>query len=202
ESLAIISVHQTWCVAKPSSSISSLTDNIEYSCSYYMDNEDCNEIKEGNPCFNPNSILHHASFAMNAYYQKQGRHYWNCDFKNSGLITITNPSNCDHSCCIYNGGDTFVDFDLSGKWCVAKSTASDEMLQANIDWACNQVDCSLIKAGGNCFEPNTLLNHASVAMNIYYQKIGKVDLSCDFNGTGLVVIKDPSYDTCKYQHLN
>ncbi|EXC58351.1 hypothetical protein L484_000395 [Morus notabilis] len=83
---------QTWCVAKPSSSDSLLRDNIDFACDHVQD--ECNPIKLGNsnPCYNPNTPIHHASFAMNAYYQKKERHQWNCNFENSGLISITNPS--------------------------------------------------------------------------------------------------------------
>ncbi|KAJ0259263.1 X8 domain-containing protein [Hirschfeldia incana] len=47
---------------------------------------------EGGSCYDPNTPLNHASVAMNLYYQAQGRHYWNCNFEGSGLITVTDPS--------------------------------------------------------------------------------------------------------------
>ncbi|KAM4079375.1 hypothetical protein ACB094_09G112900 [Castanea mollissima] len=58
---------------------------------------------------------------------------------------------------------------FQGKWCVAKPMTSDDMLQANIDFACNHVDCGLIRYGGGCYYLDTLINHASVIMNLYYQ---------------------------------
>lgn len=81
---------------------------------------------------------------------------------------------------------------LQGKWCVASPWASDDQLQANIDFACGKVDCSIVKSGGACFDPNTVKNRASVAMNLYYQQTGEADMSCDFNGTGNIVTNDPS----------
>ncbi|KAL5577177.1 hypothetical protein UlMin_018876 [Ulmus minor] len=90
---------------------------------------------------------------------------------------------------------------MRGKWCVAKPTTSDEILQKNIELACTHVDCRrLVNAGGDCFKPATLLNIASVTMNLYYQASGKALTSCDFWGTGLLVVTDPSYETCKYEY--
>ncbi|KAJ6423544.1 hypothetical protein OIU84_024499, partial [Salix udensis] len=36
-------------------------------------------------------LINHASVAMNLYYQCKGRNQWNCDFRNSGLIVVTDP---------------------------------------------------------------------------------------------------------------
>ena len=81
---------------------------------------------------------------------------------------------------------------FQGKWCVAKPMTSDDLLQANIDFACNHVDCGLIRYGGGCYYPDTLINHASVIMNLYYQANGREDMSCYFKNTGCIVMKDPS----------
>lgn len=79
---------KTWCVAKPSSDQAALLDNINYACSHV----DCRVLSSGCPCYSPGNLINHASVAMNLYYQANGRNYWNCNFKNSGLIVITNPS--------------------------------------------------------------------------------------------------------------
>ena len=78
----------------------------------------------------------------------------------------------------------------NGVW--AKPMTSDDMLQANINFACNYVDCSLIRHGGGCYHPDTLINHASVIMNLYYQAFGRENSSCYFKNTGCIVMKDPS----------
>ncbi|KAB1221367.1 Glucan endo-1,3-beta-glucosidase [Morella rubra] len=119
---------------------------------------------------------------MNAYYQAVGRHQWNCDFRDSGLVALTDPS---------------IPITLgTGAW---QSQGRGDMLQSNIDFACNYVDCSLIRFGGACHCPDSLINHASVVMNLYYQATGRDNPSCDFNNTGLTVMKDPSYGDCKYK---
>ncbi|XP_052182988.1 glucan endo-1,3-beta-D-glucosidase-like [Diospyros lotus] len=81
-----------WCVAKPSTSIEKLVANINYACSVV----NCSLIRDGGPCFLPPLPMNHASFVMNLYYQEAGRHFWNCDFNSSGVITVTDPSygNC------------------------------------------------------------------------------------------------------------
>ncbi|XP_008793944.2 glucan endo-1,3-beta-D-glucosidase-like [Phoenix dactylifera] len=79
---------RTWCVAKPSSDEATLTANLNYACSQV----DCKVLQRGYLCFYPDNLMSHASVAMNLYYQTRGRNYWNCHFKNSGLVTITDPS--------------------------------------------------------------------------------------------------------------
>ncbi|XP_059626610.1 glucan endo-1,3-beta-glucosidase-like [Cornus florida] len=87
----------------------------------------------------------------------------------------------------------------ASEWCVPKADASDEALQANIDFVCSHgVDCKPIQDGGPCFQPNTVRSHASYAMNAYYQSNGRNDFDCDFVHTGVITTDDPSYQECKY----
>ncbi|XP_014490079.1 glucan endo-1,3-beta-glucosidase [Vigna radiata var. radiata] len=84
-------------------------------------------------------------------------------------------------------------------WCVAKPSSSDSTLENNIEYACSILgDCKMIQPGGSCFEPNNLLNHASVVMNQYYAFSGGNGWNCYFAGSGLIAVSDPSYDNCKY----
>ncbi|TKW09127.1 hypothetical protein SEVIR_6G072900v4 [Setaria viridis] len=79
---------KTWCVAKPSSEVAALQDNLDFACS----ESDCGAIQGTGGCTRPDSLLSRASVAMNAYYQARGRNSWNCFFNGTGLITITDPS--------------------------------------------------------------------------------------------------------------
>ncbi|KAF3782435.1 Glucan endo-1-3-beta-glucosidase 13 [Nymphaea thermarum] len=84
-------------------------------------------------------------------------------------------------------------------WCVAKPSTVDSDLINIIQFACSQpeVNCSAFKPGGPCSLPDTYINHASVAMNLYYQVNGRLPHLCYFGGAGLIVIDDPSYGSCK-----
>ncbi|KAI4301664.1 hypothetical protein L6164_034917 [Bauhinia variegata] len=84
-------------------------------------------------------------------------------------------------------------------WCVVRTGAPETALQSALDYACGMggADCSQIQPGGNCYNPNTLQNHASFAFNSYYQK-NPVATSCDFGGSATVVNANPSTGSCIY----
>lgn len=86
--LIFFSLQKTWCVAKPSLDEATLLLNINYACSQV----DCSVLRKGSPCFNPDNLISHASVSMNLYYQSKGRNSWNCNFKNTALIVMTDPS--------------------------------------------------------------------------------------------------------------
>ncbi|EFH56317.1 glycosyl hydrolase family protein 17 [Arabidopsis lyrata subsp. lyrata] len=89
--------------------------------------------------------------------------------------------------------------DRSGDWCVAKPSTANERLQENINFACSKIDCQIILEGGACYLPDNLISRASVAMNLYYQAQGRHFWNCNFEGSGLIGITDPSYGSCIYQ---
>ncbi|KAK8985532.1 hypothetical protein V6N11_068786 [Hibiscus sabdariffa] len=72
---------------QPSSEQATLLANINFACSQV----DCRVMQKGCPCFRPDNLMSHASIAMNLYYQAKGRNQWNCDFRGSALVVITNP---------------------------------------------------------------------------------------------------------------
>ncbi|KAM0938172.1 putative carbohydrate-binding X8 domain-containing protein, plant [Dioscorea sansibarensis] len=83
-------------------------------------------------------------------------------------------------------------------WCVAKPSADDATLLANLNYACSQVDCSVLQQSCSCFYPDILISHASIAMNLYYQSNGRNYWNCYFNNSAIIVITDPSYGNCAY----
>ncbi|GKV29901.1 hypothetical protein SLEP1_g38776 [Rubroshorea leprosula] len=83
-------------------------------------------------------------------------------------------------------------------WCMPEEGTPDAQLQANLDYACGKVDCSLIQPGGACFDPNTVASHAAYAMNLYYQTLGRNPWDCDFSKTAVLSNNDPSYNSCTY----
>ncbi|KAL0305443.1 UNVERIFIED_CONTAM: Glucan endo-1,3-beta-glucosidase 13 [Sesamum radiatum] len=78
--------------------------------------------------------------------------------------------------------------------------ASPADLQIALDWACGlgKADCRAIQAGGPCFEPDTLLSHASFAFNNYYQQNGNSDIACYFGGTAALTQNNPSHGRCVF----
>ncbi|XP_028058966.1 PLASMODESMATA CALLOSE-BINDING PROTEIN 5-like [Camellia sinensis] len=84
-------------------------------------------------------------------------------------------------------------------WCVARSDASHQALQAALDYACGfGADCGPIQSSGLCYLPNTVQAHASYAFNSYYQRQANAPGSCDFAGSATIAKTDPSYGSCVY----
>ncbi|KAK3008531.1 hypothetical protein RJ639_013270 [Escallonia herrerae] len=78
-----------WCLPKSGASDEDLQMNLDYVCGLGLD---CKPIQVGGACFLPDTVRAHAAYAMNAYYQATGRNDYDCDFKQTGAITTTNPS--------------------------------------------------------------------------------------------------------------
>ncbi|KAI7756750.1 hypothetical protein M8C21_028503 [Ambrosia artemisiifolia] len=78
-------------------------------------------------------------------------------------------------------------------WCVAQSQASDSVLQQVLDRLCDKVDCRAIQPGGSCYNPNTVRNHASYAIDEYFRIFGVCDTSYATPSP-----TDPSFGTCVY----
>ncbi|XP_020248825.1 glucan endo-1,3-beta-D-glucosidase-like [Asparagus officinalis] len=85
-------------------------------------------------------------------------------------------------------------------WCVAKPSSSQATLWENLNYACSQVDCGIIREGCACFKPDNLMSHASIAMNLYYQANGKNSWNCFFKNSALIATTDPSFGDCTYAH--
>ncbi|XP_052186862.1 PLASMODESMATA CALLOSE-BINDING PROTEIN 3-like [Diospyros lotus] len=88
----------------------------------------------------------------------------------------------------------------SATYCVCKDGVSDSVLQKNIDYACGAgADCTPIHENGACYNPNTVKDHCSYAVNSYFQKKGQTTGSCDFAGTAVTSPTSPSQSsTCVY----
>ncbi|KAJ7963738.1 Glucan endo-1,3-beta-glucosidase [Quillaja saponaria] len=85
-------------------------------------------------------------------------------------------------------------------WCVANENAEEEKLKAAIDYACGEgeADCRPIQSGAACYDPNTLVAHASYAFNSYYQKKSRGVGTCDFGGAAYVVTQPPKFGNCDF----
>ncbi|KAI3414724.1 Glucan endo-1 [Psidium guajava] len=98
------------------------------------------------------------------------------------------------------GTSSQVTGNSSRVFCIAKQDADPDKLEDGLNWACGQgqANCTAIQAGQPCYSPNTVSNHASYAYNDYYQKMQSVGGTCDFQGTAMTTIDDPSYGSCKF----
>uniref|UniRef100_A0A7N0ZX98 glucan endo-1,3-beta-D-glucosidase n=1 Tax=Kalanchoe fedtschenkoi TaxID=63787 RepID=A0A7N0ZX98_KALFE len=85
-------------------------------------------------------------------------------------------------------------------WCVASENAGEEKLQSGLDYACGEggADCRPIQEGATCYDPNTLVAHASFAFNSYYQKNARGTGTCDFGGAAYVVTQSPRMGKCEF----
>lgn len=105
---------------------------------------------------------------------------------NAPSTTPTNQANAPK-------GQVNKDNQTKTEWCVPKEGVSEAELQANIDFACGHgIDCSPIKVGGPCFEPNTVASHAAYAMNLFYQTSDHPNSgACDFSKTATLSANNP-----------
>ncbi|OWM89175.1 hypothetical protein CDL15_Pgr010461 [Punica granatum] len=78
----------SWCIAKTEAEVTKLQAALDYACGH---GADCAPIQPGAPCFEPNTIAAHASYAMNALYQHSEKKPTDCDFGGSAMLTSSDP---------------------------------------------------------------------------------------------------------------
>ncbi|KAA8527205.1 hypothetical protein F0562_008566 [Nyssa sinensis] len=84
-------------------------------------------------------------------------------------------------------------------WCVAKPSVPEPIIEEAMNYACGSgADCDSIQPNGSCFEPNTVMAHASYAFNSYWQRTRVAGGTCEFGGAAMLVSVDPSNDGCHF----
>ncbi|XP_059664649.1 leucine-rich repeat extensin-like protein 3 [Cornus florida] len=78
-----------WCVAKPTVPDTIIQEAMDYACG---SGADCKSIQPNGPCFKPNTVIAHASYAFNSYWQRTKVAGGTCDFGGSAMIVTVDPS--------------------------------------------------------------------------------------------------------------
>lgn len=79
-----------WCVAKPSVPAETLQGAMDYACG--AGGADCEEIRPHGNCYYPDTLVSHASYAFNSYWQKHKRGGGTCSFGGTAMIINADPS--------------------------------------------------------------------------------------------------------------
>ncbi|KAK4720568.1 hypothetical protein R3W88_010801 [Solanum pinnatisectum] len=96
--LANDTTNQTYCVAKDNADKKMVQAALDWACG--PGKVDCTPLLQENPCYDPNTVFAHASYAFDAYYHKMGMADGTCNFNGVAKVTTTDPS---HGSCIYPG---------------------------------------------------------------------------------------------------
>ncbi|XP_027156926.1 pollen-specific leucine-rich repeat extensin-like protein 4 isoform X2 [Coffea eugenioides] len=78
-----------WCVAKPTVPPTLLQVALDYACG---SGADCEPIKRNGLCYLPDTVIAHASYAFNSYWQKTKLAGGTCDFGGTAMLVSVDPS--------------------------------------------------------------------------------------------------------------
>ncbi|KAL4196786.1 hypothetical protein AMTRI_Chr04g184910 [Amborella trichopoda] len=96
--LANDTTNQTYCVAISGADKKLLQAALDWACG--PGKVDCTPLLQGQPCYDPDNVESHASYAFDTYYHKMGMAVGTCDFKGVATVTTTDPS---HDSCSFPG---------------------------------------------------------------------------------------------------
>ncbi|CAH9094935.1 unnamed protein product [Cuscuta epithymum] len=104
--LANDTTKETYCVAKEGADPRMLQAALDWACG--PGKVVCSPLMQGAPCYEPDNVMAHATYAFDAYYQSKGKVPGSCDFNGVATVTTTNPS---HASCLFGRGiknDTYL----------------------------------------------------------------------------------------------
>lgn len=79
-----------WCVAKPSVPPETLQEALDYACGEGA--ADCEAISPTGNCYYPDTVVAHASYAFNSYWQKTKSIGGTCGFGGTAMLINSDPS--------------------------------------------------------------------------------------------------------------
>ena len=82
-------VASDWCVCKSDQPQAALQKTVDYACGA---GADCTYIHDQGPCYNPNTVAAHCSWAANSYFQKNRATGATCDFSGTATLITSDPS--------------------------------------------------------------------------------------------------------------
>ncbi|XP_073288702.1 glucan endo-1,3-beta-D-glucosidase-like [Primulina huaijiensis] len=77
-------------------------------------------------------------------------------------------------------------------WCLVSPSVPESEMKTYLIEGCARLDCSAIKPGGDCYEPNLIKSHLNYALSNYYRKTNECP------AIAIKTLTDPSYGKCKY----
>ncbi|CAD5186725.1 glucan endo-1,3-beta-glucosidase 12-like [Musa acuminata AAA Group] len=80
----------TWCVARPGVSQLDLQNALDWACG--LGGADCSLVQPGAACYHPDTLLSHASYVFNSYYQQNGNSDIACYFGGTAAVVRRDPS--------------------------------------------------------------------------------------------------------------
>lgn len=82
-------------MAKPSVPSDKLQVALDYACG--AGGADCDPIKPNGSCYSPDSVIAHASYAFNSYWQKTKKNGGICGFEGTAMLISSDPSKNSYS---------------------------------------------------------------------------------------------------------
>ncbi|PHT64623.1 hypothetical protein T459_29048 [Capsicum annuum] len=81
--------YHDWCIADEQTPDDELVLATKWACE---NGADCTKIQENQPCYHPNTVTQHASYAFNSYYQNMKLKGATCYFNSAAVLTARDPS--------------------------------------------------------------------------------------------------------------
>lgn len=83
-------LEKQWCIADEQTPDDVLQAALDWACG--PGGADCKMIQPNKPCYLPNTVKDHASYAFNSYWQKTKNQGGSCYFSAAAMVTDLNPS--------------------------------------------------------------------------------------------------------------